>query len=60
MAANPGAPPERVTSSGIKIIAMSLVALALLVLYANVQKFRREKIETVTVTVVGSPTATPP
>jgi hypothetical protein len=59
MAANPGPPPERVTSSGIKIIVLSLVALALLALYANMQKFRRQKIETVTVTVVASPTATP-
>jgi hypothetical protein len=59
MTANPGPPPERATSSGIKIIAMSLVALALLALYANVQKFRRQKIETVIVTVVASPTATP-
>ncbi|MDP9253756.1 MAG: hypothetical protein M3O66_02260 [Verrucomicrobiota bacterium] len=59
MAANRRPPPERVTSSGIKIIAISLVALALLALYANVQKFRRENIETVTVTVAASPTATP-
>jgi hypothetical protein len=59
MAANRRPPPERVTSGGIKIIAISLVALALLTLYANVQKFRRQKIETVIVTVVASPTATP-
>ena len=42
--------PERVPSRGIVVIAIILIALALVALYANVQKFRRDKIETVTVT----------
>ena len=36
-----------------------LVALALVALYANVQKARRDKIEKVTITPVSTATATP-
>ena len=48
--------PERVPSRGIVVIAIILIALALVALYANVQKSRRDKIETVTVV---TPVATP-
>jgi hypothetical protein len=51
--------PERVSASGIRIMAIILIALALIALYANVQKFRRDKIETVTVTQAATPSASP-
>jgi hypothetical protein len=47
---------ERVPPRGILVIAIILAAIALLALYANVQKFRRDKIETVIVTPVATPT----
>ena len=50
--------PERLPPRGIAVIAIILIALALVALYANVQKFRRDKIETVTVTPVATPTPT--
>ncbi len=48
--------PERVPSRGLVVIAAILIALALIALYANVQKSRRDKIETVKVTPVATPT----
>lgn len=41
------------------MIATILIAMALLALYANIQKYRREKIETVTVTPIATPTPLP-
>ena len=38
------------------VIAIILLAMAVLALYANVQKFRRNKIETVTVSTLATPT----
>lgn len=38
---------------------MILIVLAFVAIYANVQKFRHDKIETVTVTTLATPTAKP-
>ena len=51
--------PERVPPGGIVVIAIVLLAFALVALYANVQKVRRNKIETVTVLPVATPTPSP-
>jgi hypothetical protein len=54
------APPSKpVPSGGIIVMAIILVAMALLALYANVQKWRRNKIETVIVTPVATATPSP-
>lgn len=37
-----------------------VVAFALVALYANIQRLRRDKIETVTITPAASPSATVP
>ena len=47
---------ERVPPRGIAAIAAILIALALVALYANVQKSRRDKIETAIVTPIETPT----
>jgi len=51
--------PQSVPARGLTMIATILIAMALLALYANVQKYRREKIETVTVTPIATPTPSP-
>ena len=51
--------PERMPARGALVIAIILIAFALLAIYANVQKFRRNKIETVTTTLVATPTPSP-
>ena len=51
--------PEQLPSRGIVVIAIILLAFALVALYANVQKLRRDKIETVTVVLVATPTPSP-
>jgi hypothetical protein len=51
--------PERVPPGGILAIAIILLAFALVALYANAQKFRRDKIETVITTPVATPTPSP-
>ena len=51
--------PERVPPRGVLVIMIILLAFALIALYANVQKFRREKIETVTTTLLATPTPAP-
>ena len=48
--------PERTPPGGMFVMAAILIALALVALYANVQKFRRDKIETVIVTPLVTPT----
>jgi hypothetical protein len=50
---------ERIPPRGIAIMAAILIAFALVALYANVQKSRRDKIETVTITPVATPTPSP-
>ncbi|MDQ2825044.1 MAG: hypothetical protein M3R29_06320 [Verrucomicrobiota bacterium] len=56
---NPPSPREadssRVPKIAVRMMIVILVAMALLSLYSNVHRWRREKIETVIVT----PTATP-
>jgi hypothetical protein len=52
-------PSERVPPAGIIVIAIILGAMALLALYANVQKWRRDKIETVIVMPITTPTPSP-
>jgi hypothetical protein len=52
-------PPQRVPARGLVVIAIVLVAFALLALYANIQKLRRDRIETATVTPIATPTPTP-
>ena len=51
-------PSQPVPKGGMIVIAIILVSMALLALYSNVQKLRRDKIETVIVTPVA-PTPTP-
>ena len=52
--------PQPVPARGIAIIVIILSAFALLALYANVQKLRRDKIETVKVTpIAATPTPSP-
>jgi hypothetical protein len=51
---------ERVPPYGIIVMAIILGAMALLALYANVQKFRRDKIESVIVTPAPTPTPSTP
>lgn len=48
--------PERMPPRGMVVIAIILIALALVAVYANVQKSRRDKIETVIVTPLATPT----
>lgn len=44
---------------GLQLIALILVIMALLAIYANVQRARRAQIETVTISPVASPTPSP-
>jgi hypothetical protein len=50
---------EPVPRRGIIVMAIVLLAMALLALYANVQKLRRNQIETVIVTPVATATPSP-
>jgi hypothetical protein len=50
---------ERVPRRGLVVMVIVLLAFALVALYGNVQKVRRNKIETVTVLPVASPTPSP-
>ena len=51
--------PTRAPRSGLILMFVIVIALALVAIYANVQKARRDKIETVTIIPVSeSPTAT--
>lgn len=52
-------PSNRVPPGGILVMAIILIAMALLALYANVQKWRRDKIESVIVTPVATATPSP-
>ena len=57
------APATRAPRSGLQLMALILVALAGLAIYSNVQKARREQIETVTIApaapVLPSPLRSP-
>ncbi len=50
--------PSRVRPGASRLMIAIVIALALLALYANVQRNRRDKLESVTITR-PSPTATP-
>lgn len=56
----PEAPPSSaVPKPAVIMMIVILAGMALMALYANVQNWRRDKIETVIVTPVATPTATP-
>jgi len=48
---------SRAPRTGLRLMVVILIGLALVAIYANLQKVRRDKIERVTITPV--PTATP-
>jgi hypothetical protein len=52
--------PTRAPRSGLILMLIIVVAVALVAIYANVQKARRDKIEKLTITpTTESPTASP-
>jgi len=53
-------PPSQVPKSGVVLMLIILGAMALLAVYANIQRFRREQIETVVVMPTTSPSTPPP
>ncbi|PZR73056.1 MAG: hypothetical protein DLM73_11565 [Chthoniobacterales bacterium] len=48
---------SRAPRTGVRLMIVIVIAMALLAVYANVQKYRRDKIESVTIIPVS--TATP-
>jgi hypothetical protein len=50
--------PESVPRIALKAMAVILVVMLLLTLYMNVQRWRRDKLETVIVTPAASPSPT--
>ena len=50
---------NRAPRTGVRLMIIIVVAMALLAIYANVQKARRDKIEQVTITPVSTPAASP-
>ena len=50
---------ERIPPRGLVVIAIIFIAFALIALYANVQKARRDKIEAVIVAPVATPAPSP-
>jgi hypothetical protein len=60
----PQAPPEnprwsRAPKGAVIVMVVILIAMALLSVYSNVQRWRRDKIERVIVTPIASPSPTP-
>ena len=52
--------PTRAPRSGLMLMLVIVIAVALVAIYANVQKARRDKIEKVTIIpITESPTASP-
>ena len=52
--------PTRAPRSGLMLMLVIVIAVALVAIYANVQKARRDKIEKVTIIPISqSPTASP-
>jgi hypothetical protein len=51
--------PSRAPTSGLQMMVAILVALLLLAIFANVQKFRAKRIESVTITPASSATPAP-
>jgi hypothetical protein len=52
--------PERVPRIALKAMGLILFVMLLLALYTNVQRWRRDKLETVIVTPAASPSPTAP
>jgi hypothetical protein len=52
---NNAAESNRVPRSGLRLMIIIVVAMALLAIYANVQKSRRSQIEKVTIIPVATP-----
>jgi hypothetical protein len=50
-------PSSRVPKSGVVLTLVIVVAMALLALYANLQRFRRDQVETVIVKPAPAPSA---
>jgi hypothetical protein len=61
---NPSSPREPDSSPvpkiAVRMMIVILIAMALVSLYSNVQRWRRDKIETVIVTPAASPSPTTP
>jgi hypothetical protein len=56
----PAAEFSRAPRAGVRLMIIIVVALALVAIYANVQKARRDQIEKVTITpVTAGPSASP-
>jgi hypothetical protein len=55
-------PPDstRVPRIAVKIMIVVFIAMALLSIYSNVQRWRRDKVETVIVMPAASPSSTAP
>jgi hypothetical protein len=51
--------PARVSKNVFRLMMAIVIALALVAIYANVQRWRRARIETVTFTAVPTPSPTP-
>jgi hypothetical protein len=47
---------SRAPRTGVRLMIVILIGLALVAIYANVQKFRRDKVERVTITPVSTVT----
>ena len=52
-------PSSRAPKSVLALMLVVIVAMALIALYANVQRWRRAEIETVTITPASSPSISP-
>ncbi len=52
-------PPSTVSRAALQMMALILLALAALAIYSNVQKARRDKIETVTISPAPAPKSSP-
>lgn len=57
---SPARPPESLPRVALKATALILFVMLLLALYTNVQRWRRDKLETVIVTPAASPSPTAP
>jgi LPS O-antigen subunit length determinant protein (WzzB/FepE family) len=56
---SPDVPSTKAPKSALIMIVAVLVGMMTVAIYSNVQRWRRDRIETVIVTPVATPTATP-
>jgi ABC-type sugar transport system permease subunit len=56
---SPDAPSSKVSKAALLVMVTVLVGMLVVAIYSNVQRWRRDRIETVIVTPVATPTATP-